>query len=257
MSSRVLLVALAAALVVLSSPALAAPPEAPKVSTFAPAEDLVSQIDRYVKDLEGAVASQQEFDEAKVVKLANALMLMSIAVGLHDSDNQYKASAGAIFKAAEELAKAKGYAAAKKGVEALKASLSGKGGELSWAEGNAVDLDALYKQSQTAMNSLKRHTKGPRFKKSAKETAGMAAVLAVVGQGVMGNTKHAKGDEQVQQWYKFSVEMRDAAAETNKAIHASDASATEKLVKKLNKSCEDCHAVFHKEGLEKKSQEEK
>lgn len=257
MSSRVLLVAFAAAVVVLSSPALAAPPEAPKVSTFAPAEDLISQIDRYVKELEGAVESQQEFDEAKVTKLANTLVLLSIAVGLHDSDNQYKASAGAILKAAEALAKVKGYAAAKKGVEAVRASLSGKGSELSWGQGNVVDLDSLYKQSQTAMNSLKRHTKGPRFKKSAKETAGMAAVLAVIGQGVMGNPTHPKGDAQAQQWYKFSAEMRDAAAETNKAIHALDASATEKLVKKLNKSCEDCHTVFHKEGLEKKSEDEK
>jgi hypothetical protein len=242
-----LLVVLAAVMVALSSPALAAPPEAPKVSTFAPADDLVSQADRYLEELEKAVESQQDFDAAKVGKLANALMLMSIGLGVHDSDNKYKASAGALFKAAADLAKVKDFAAAKQGVEAVKAAAGGKGtgAAVTWAQGTDVNLDAVYKQAQTVINSLKRYTKGPRFKKSVKETAGFSAVLAVVGQGVMVNTKEAKGDDQ--QWYKFSAEMRDAAAETNKAIHAKDEAATEAAVKKLNKSCEDCHAVFHKE----------
>lgn len=247
MRSRVLLVAVAA-LVVAASSVLAAPPEAPKVSTFAPAEDLAKQVDRYVEELEKAVENQADFDEAKVTKLSNTLMLMAIGLGLHDTDNQYKASAGAILKAAEDLSKAKGFAAAKAGVDAVKAALAAKnGGQVSWAKGADANLDAVYKQSQTVINSLKRYTKGERFKKSVKETAGFSAVLAVVGQGVMAATSHAKGDEQVQQWYKFSAEMRDTAADTNKAIHAGDESAAQAAVKKLNKSCEDCHAVFHKE----------
>jgi hypothetical protein len=231
---------------VLASSALAAPPEAPKVSTFAPAEDLTKQVDRYVEELEKAV--EQDFDEAKVTKLSNTLMLMAIGLGLHDTDNAYKAKAGAIFKAAEDLAKAKGAAAAKTGVEAVKAAVAGKGaaGQVTWAQGSAVSLDAVYKQSQTVVNSLKRYTKGERFKKSVKETAGQSAVLAIVGQGVMANTSKANGQDA--EWYKFSAEMRDAAAEANQAIHAGDEAATQKAVKKLNKSCEDCHAVFHKEA---------
>ena len=70
-------------------------------------------------------------------------------------------------------------------------------------------------------------------------------MLAVIGQGVMANTSKAKGQDA--QWYKFSAEMRDAAAEANQAIHAGNEAATQTAVKKLNKSCEDCHAVFHKE----------
>jgi len=247
MRARALLVGAAAASMVLVMSAVAAPPEAPKVSTFAPAEDLVKQVDRYVEDLEKAVESQQDFDEAKVAKLSNTLMLMAIGLGLHDGDNQYKASAGSIFKAAQDLAKAKDFAAAKAGVAAVKGAVSAKSAEpVNWEQGAAVNLDATYKQAQTVVNSLKRYTKPERFKKSAKETAGQSAVLAVVGQGVMAQTTAAKGD--VQQWYKFSAEMRDAAAETNKAIHAGDEAATQAAVKKLNKSCEDCHAVFHKEA---------
>jgi hypothetical protein len=247
MTSRVFLVALVAALTVLTMGAVAAPPEAPKVSTFAPADDLANQADRYVDELEKAVESQADFDAAKVSKLANTLMLMSIGLGVHDADNKHKAAAGAIFKAAAELAKAKDFAAAKQGVEAVKAAAAGKGaaGAVSWAQGADTNLDSVYKQAQSVLQSLKRYTQPQRFKKGAKDTAGFSAVLAVIGQGVMANSKAAKGDDA--QWYKFSAEMRDAAAETNKAIHAADKEATEAAVKKLNKSCEDCHAVFHKE----------
>jgi cytochrome c556 len=248
MRASALLVAVAVASMVLGMSAVAAPPEAPKVSTFAPAEDLIKQVDRYVEDLEKAVENQADFDEAKVAKLSNTLMLMAIGLGVHDSDNAYKANAGAIFKAAEELAKAKGFAAAKTGVDAVKAAVGGKGaagGQVNWAQGSAVNLDSVFKQSQTVVNSLKRYTKGERFKKSVKETAGQSAVLAVIGQGVMANTASAKGKDA--DWFKFSAEMRDAAAEANKAIHAGEESATQAAVKKLNKSCEDCHAVFHTE----------
>jgi cytochrome c556 len=247
MRASALLVAVVMASMVLGMSALAAAPEAPKVSTFAPAEDLVKQVDRYVEDLEKAVENQADFDEAKVAKLSNTLMLMAIGLGMHDSDNAYKASAGAIYKAAEELAKAKGFAAAKTGVDAVKAAVAGKGaaGQVTWAQGANANLDAVYKQAQTVVNSLKRYTKGPRFKKSIKDTSGQSAVLAVIGQGVLENTSVAKGKDA--EWFKFSAEMRDAAAETNKAIHAGDEAATQEAVKKLNKSCEDCHAVFHTE----------
>jgi hypothetical protein len=176
-----LLVVAAAALVFSGAPALA---EAPKVSTYAPAEDLVSQVDRYVEDLQQAVESEKDYDELKVVKVSNTLMLVSVALGLHDTDNKYKASAGAIFKASQDLAKAKNYAEAKQGVQALKAAVAEKGTgtpAVKWEKG--ASLDAVFKQSQTVVNSLKRYTKGSRFKKTAKDTAGFAAVLAVIAEG--------------------------------------------------------------------------
>ena len=76
-----------------------------------------------VAELHADLREQADFDEAKVAKLSNTLMLMAIGLGVHDSDNAYKANAGAIFKAAEELAKAKGFAAAKTGVDAVKAAV--------------------------------------------------------------------------------------------------------------------------------------
>ena len=52
----------------------------------------------------------------------------------------------------------------------MKAAVAGKGaaGQVSWAQGAATNLDAVYKQSQTVVNSLKRYTKGDRFKKASR-----------------------------------------------------------------------------------------
>lgn len=217
-----------------------------KVSSYAPAADLDGQVAKYLEDLEKAVESKDEFDGLKVSKISSALVLMSIAASNHDGDSKYKGSAGALFKAAGELAKAKDYDAAKTGVAAVKAAAGASGAAaLKWEP--AVNLDVIFKHSQTVMNDIKRKTKGARLKSAANETAGGSSVLAIIGQGVAADTSHAKSDAEKAQWVKFSMEMRDAGAAANSAIRSGDAAAVDKAVKKLNQSCEDCHAVFHKE----------
>jgi hypothetical protein len=253
MLSGLLAVSIGTIVAACNGPAVAAPPAAPKVSSFAPAEDLVSQTDEYVKDLTEAVASEQDFKDAqeKVTKQSNTLILMALALGLHDTDNKYKAAAPALFKAAGQLAAAKDYASAQAGVAAVKAALESKtgGGELKWEK--AASLEQLMKQVPLVNTKLKRFLKGPRFIKSAKETAGYTAVLATIAQGAMADTGKAKNPAEVQQWYQFSGQMRDHAAELNAAIHAKDRDASEKAMKKLAQSCDDCHTVFHKAALGK------
>src|SRR3990172_4942456 len=126
-SRRILGLSMAAAvmLLVATTAVLAEPPTAPKVSTFAPAKDVVSQIGTYVGRLEESVESEDAFKEAeaKLAKDSNTLILLALAAGLHDEDNKLKAAAPAIMKAAQELAKAKSYAAAKAGVAAVKKAL--------------------------------------------------------------------------------------------------------------------------------------
>ena len=43
----------------------AEPPAPPKVSTFAPAADLMSQVEYYQKRMKDVVSSEADFDEAK------------------------------------------------------------------------------------------------------------------------------------------------------------------------------------------------
>jgi hypothetical protein len=245
----------AAAVLVTGTAVLAEPPAAPKVSSLAPAKDIVSQVEAYVEDLEEAVKAEADYkdNESKILKGSNTLILLALAAGLHDDDNSLKAAAPAIMKAAQQLAGAKDYQAAKSGVAAVKKAMEDKGdaSDLKWAK--SASLPELMKQVPLVNNRLKRNFAGDKFKKKAKDNAGDSATLAIIAQGSMADTSEAKTDENVKKWYGFCVQMRDAAAAVNKAVHAGDKDAAEKAMSALAQSCEDCHAVFKEK--EKKKEE--
>ncbi len=265
--------AVAAVVCAAGAAAMAAePPAAPKVSTFAPAKDVVAQINFYASRMEDSEALQNEaafkdaLDAAKdpatgktpdlppqIAKDCNTVILLALAAGLHDKDNELKAAAPSLFKAAQELAKAKGFAAVKAGVAAVKKALDsteGNPGELKWVK--SASLEQLMKQVPLVNARLKRNLRGPKFKSKAKDNAGDAATLAVIAQGSIADTSEAKSDEDVQKWFGFCTQMRDAAAGLNKAVHEGNPEAADKAMSALNQSCDDCHAVFHK-GAEKES----
>ncbi|NQT38255.1 MAG: cytochrome c [Planctomycetes bacterium] len=228
------------------SVALADPPPAPKISSFAPAADLSTQLAEYLTELEEAVASEQEFEDSQetLVKDASTVVVIALALGLHDEDNKYKAAAPGLLKAAQALAVAKDYAAAKAGVAAVKAAAAGSaGGELKWEK--VASLEALMEQVPRISSKLKRYIRGSRFESKADDTAGFSAVIAAIGQGALADSHEAKDDAQVQQWYGFSAEMRDAAGAVNAAIRAQDEDAATAAMERLGESCDSCHAVFH------------
>jgi hypothetical protein len=222
----------------------------PDVSTYAPAADLANQADQFIKELDKSVASEDDYKEAvdKIAKDSNTLIVIALALGLNDQDSKYKKSAGAIVKAAQDVAAAKDYASTKKAVGAVKDAADGKGdaaGELKWQK--VASLPELMKQVPLINTKLTMKIKGKNFTKKKKETAGYTAVLAAIAQGTKADTSVAKGDEQVKQWQKFSEAARDNAGALNKIINDGDEKAVAGALKKLNQSCEDCHAVFKPE----------
>ncbi|MEN6558092.1 MAG: hypothetical protein ABFC54_07925 [Thermoguttaceae bacterium] len=226
----------------------AAEPSAPKPSEYAPADDLVRQADRYLKDLNDAVACESEFkdSESKVANTSNALVVIALTLGLHDQPNKYQSSAAAVMQAARAVAEAREFAAAQKAVARLNAAAEGKvqvAGELRWEK--VASLPELMKQVPLIHTRLKANLKGNKFCKKAAETAGYTAVLAAIAQGTMADTSAAKNAEQEKQWRQFSINARQCAAAVNAAIHRADPKAADEAMKKLNQSCEDCHAVFH------------
>jgi len=228
----------------------AAAPEAPKVSTFAPAADLAAQLDEYIAGIEKSLADPGEFGDAqaKVAREANTLILIALALGLHDTDNAYKAAAPALVDAARQLAAAKDYAAAKQGLAALQAAKTAQAGQrlaaLKWEK--LASIEDLMKQVPLVNTRMKRMLKGAKFQANAQDTAGHSAVLAVIAQGAMADTSHAENPVQVEQWYKFCSSARSAAAALNQAIHAKDETAAAAAQKRLAQCCDDCHAVFQK-----------
>ncbi|MBN2023736.1 MAG: cytochrome c [Pirellulales bacterium] len=231
--------------VLLPTVARADVPEAPKVSTFAPAKDLAGQVPKYLEDLTEAVATEQDYNDGKekLAKDANTLIVIVLALGMHDEANDYKAAAPALIEAAQQLAAARDYAAAKAGVEAVeKAATSKDGGDLKWEK--AAVLRELMLAVPTINTKLKRYIRGTRFKRMANESAGCAAVLAAIAQASLPHVGDTTLPNESARWYKECEEMRAAAAEVNAAIRAGDQAATTKAIERLNKSCESCHEVF-------------
>ncbi|MBN1911200.1 MAG: hypothetical protein JW818_15755 [Pirellulales bacterium] len=240
--------------------AMAGPPEAPKVSTFAPAKDLAGQVDYFLGRLEGSVENAEEYADSKenIVKDANTLIVIALALGLHDEDNAYKSSAPAMIKACQTLAATRDFDSAKAAVEAVKKASTSKAGgaeALQWDKKEA-SLKALMEAVPTINTKLKRYTKGSRLKKKAKDTAGYTAVLAAIAQASFAHPGDTKYPERTDDWYKECQIMRDAAAEVNAGIRAADAKATKKAMKKLAESCETCHAIFKPEQVGKQTTEE-
>ena len=243
----VVFLAVLGALLALNPAPSSADDEAPKVSTFAPAKDLATQADWYIKDLEKIVASEDEYKDGaeKVAKEANTLVVVALALGLHDEDSKYKESAGGLVKAAQELAATKDFASAQKAVAAVKAAAESKSDvKLKWEK--VASLPELMKQVPVINSKLKLNIKGSKFTSKAKDTAGYTAVMAAIAQGALADTSATKGADQEKQWKGFSAAMRDNAGAVNAAIHKGDEEAAGTSMKKLAQSCDDCHDVFHK-----------
>jgi len=224
--------------------------DAPKVSTFAPAEDLARQADKYIESMKNTVASQGEYNdsEGKIGRDSNTLIVIALALGLHDQDNKYKARAGTLIKAAQDVAATKDYASAKKAVATLEKAAAASGraqAKLKWEK--VASLPDLMKQVPMVNTKLKLCVSKTNFKKKAKDSAGYSAVIAAIAQGTIADTSATKNAAQVKQWQKFSKAMRDHAGAANAAIRKGDRPASDKAMKKLNQSCEDCHAVFKPE----------
>ncbi|MFH1265401.1 MAG: hypothetical protein ABIK89_06700, partial [Planctomycetota bacterium] len=178
-------------------------PPAPAVSTFAPAADLVAGVQYYLEELEEAVETEEEYNDSveKIGKQSNTLILVALALGLHDTDNPLKTAAPALLKAAQQLAAADGYAATKEAVAALKAATSSTEGDpagLKWEK--IASLPEVMEAVPLLNTKLKRYIRDGREKKmkdASDDLASYCAVLAVIAQGSMSNTDETEKPTEV------------------------------------------------------------
>jgi hypothetical protein len=224
------------------------PPAPPKISTFAPADDLMGQVEYYLGRLEEALADEADFDEARharVKKEANTLIVLALNLGMHDQDNPLKDAAPAVVATAQVLAKAPDHASARAALEEVKKAVAGQGGPanaLQW--GRIASLGQLMKQVPVVHASLKRGITPTRFQQLANQSAGHAATLAAIAQASVADTHEVKDPADLDKWFAYCIDMRDAAGEVNAAIRAGDLDATVMAMTRLNKSCDTCHEVF-------------
>jgi hypothetical protein len=149
--------------------------------------------------------------------------------------------------AAQRLAKAKDFAEAKAAYGQVKAAAAGQaseGAKPSWNV-KVASLGQLMKQVNVTNTQMRRGLR--RLDRLGDESARHAAVLAVIAQASMIDTHEVKNPADLGKWYQWCADMRTAAAAVNAAAKAKDQKATEAAVARLQRSCDDCHAVFQHE----------
>lgn len=227
-------------------------PEQPKVSSYAPAADLVSQVDYFLKHLGEALADKSAYDDVQqtaVERDSNTLAVLGLVLALHDEDHKLKSAAPAIIKTSQALAENyEDFDKATAALADLKKAVAGEvptEDEVTW--GAVASMSPLMKQVPVVHAPMQRGaTDARRFKKQAAQTAGQAATLAAIAQAAMFNTDHATED-QIPQWEKLCAQMRDACGALNSAVHSGNAAKSAEAIVTLQKSCDDCHAVFRSE----------
>jgi cytochrome c556 len=110
-------------------------------------------------------------------------------------------------------------------------------------------MEGLMKQVQFLNSRLKRGVKGSKLKSQADKTTAYAATLAAIAQATISDTSDVENTADLDKWYQFCADMRDAAGEVNQAIHRQNEDEVKAAMKKLKASCDDCHAVFEEDQL--------
>ncbi len=223
------------------------PVDAP-VSAYAPAEVLVGQVGEYMTRMEEAVATPDEYKDGatRIARDSNTMIVIALALGLHDQDSKLKAHAPAILKAAQAVAATEEYEAAKEAVAKLKAAVAdgGEGPELKWEK--VASLKELMEQVPLIHGSIRRRV-SRRFERNLDGIAGDAATVAAIAQGTIPNADETVEPTKADEWTKYSIQMRNAAAQVLAAAQAKDEAAANAAFEKLDASCHACHKVFDPE----------
>ena len=231
---------------------LSQPPGIPKISTFAPAKDLISQVDFFVKRVEESLSDPADFDLAKqsrTLKDGNTLAALALVLGVHDEEHPIKTAMPSMLKSAQALAEAEDNAhkasQALAGIKRARSGMSDGAATIPW--GKAASLPALMKQVPLVHTGLKRGVEPNRLARQATQSAGQAATLAAIAQASMLDPEPAKTPADAELWTRFCADMRDAAGEVNSAVHAQDQGRVANGMKRLTQSCDTCHEKFRRQ----------
>ncbi len=215
-----------------------------RLSSYAPADDLIAQGQAYVEEMDEIVSDPTQFaDEsrrARLVQDAYTLALVAVALAEHDTDNAWKQRAPAVVQAARALAAAEEHAAARQALAALKSALADDATAeypLRWAD---QPLGPLMEQVGVAQTNAGRYLR--RLTRTPEYVQRSAAIMALVAQRAALEPAYLDNA----QWRALSHEMRDAAAELNRAARAKDLDAASRASDRLEQSCKRCHDAFQK-----------
>ncbi len=120
----------------------------------------------------------------------------------------------------------------------------GSPGDVTQIERPVAPLKQLMKEVPVINAGLKRGLN--RFKTQASASGGQSAALAAIAQASMLDPPSGIDPQDLNAWYEYCAEMRNASAAVNTAIHAGDEQQAATAMNRLTKSCETCHGKFRK-----------
>ena len=220
----------------------------PAVSQYAPLADLQAQAKFFMDRIETDLADEAAYGEdqqGRVGKDASTLAAIGLLLGQHDKDHPGKASARLLIESSASLAEeATDYAAAKEAFAQVKQAIESKvqAEPVEWEP--VGNLLYLMQQVPIVNNALRRSVTGRRFKREIDKSAGYAATLAAISQASMYDTDYCSDEEDEKKWRKICADMRDAAADVNRAVRAGDQETAKIGLAKLAETCDACHDDF-------------
>ncbi len=223
-------------------------PDDAKVSSYAPAKELLVQIKSYVDKISGDVSDEKAYGDdqrGRIEKDASTVAVLALMLGMHDEETKLKKSAYQLIELAIELVdQVDEYSEAKEAYSELKAALdeAEEGDDTSWEP--AADLALLMQQVPIVNNSLRRGVTSRRFERSAPATAGHAVTLASLAQASLLDTAYCGDEDDEKEWCRICVEMREACAEVYRAVLKKDQEAAKKHMEKIVTTCDECHEKF-------------
>jgi len=224
------------------------------------APELAGQVEYYLERLADCVATEEDYTDFsdRLVRDAETLKVLFVAFSSIDDLSPQKEAADygkmmrnqqlceTLFTAADGVAKAKDYAAAKAAVAALQKALvsppPATKQKLTWDK--TANIDALMAQVPLVESRMRRVLKPSRFESKATEAAGYTATLIAIGQASWYDTSKAKDDAQKALWQKDSAAMQAAGMTVLTSFRAKDLAKTEAAYATLKESCTECHKTF-------------
>jgi hypothetical protein len=251
-NSIAILVLVATLALAQSGVSMAEPPAAPPVSSYAPVKLLEEQVEFYAKQIESDLADQTKFDKDIKENLrlnSNTLVVLALAIGLHDEDSPLKPKASALLAASQRLAKSlEDFEAAKVASADVRRALETEDGldePLKWEK--VASLGALMLQVPRIEGRITRGISPRNFARRSQNALADTATLAVIAQAAIYDTHEVHSEADVPKWYEYCEQLREAATGIGNGIRAKDLDATVKAAEAMSESCENCHKAFRVE----------
>lgn len=230
---------------------------------FPPVADLEGQLESYIKKLDRSLEdleSSKNFkaDSEALIRDANALALIALALGLAEEESKFKQAAPAMIKAATAVEEAGDFAAAKAAVEAVKQGMHDKGDPSTLAWTKVAKLGPVMKAVPNISANVTRNgnTENKVTGRGKTHVLEGTAAMAVLVQGSMANYDETDKAGSKEEWERLCREFRDLAIKANAEAH--------KVIDKtgvyadfmsafdaMKVSCDNCHKVFHQAAIGK------